>query len=154
MPVPTHSPLGALSSSFHKHLMHLCPATRGTHELCHIPTEQTTAALPPPLQPSSHMCSVSCRPHIQVKQTLCPPHSPHKSIINASMHTHHNITATHAHTPKPLLLCTHKYHTLYLLRTHRTTDNPCPTHSIRAFKNIHRLCHTQYSLYIHTGTSP
>lgn len=47
-----------------------------------------------------------------------------------------------------------KYHTLYLLRTYRTTDNPCHTHSIHAFKNIQRLCHTQYSLYIHTGTSP
>lgn len=47
-----------------------------------------------------------------------------------------------------------KYHTLYLLRTYRTTDNPCHTHSIHAFKNTHRLCHTQYSLYIHTGTSP
>lgn len=70
------------------------------------------------------------------------------------MHPCTYITAIHAHTPKPLLLCTHKIPSLNLLRTYRTTDNPCHTHSIHAFKNIHRLCHTQYSLHIHIGTSP
>lgn len=48
-----------------------------------------------------------------------------------------------------------KCHTLYLLCTYRTTDNPCHTHSIRAFKNIHRLCHTRYfTIYTHTSISP
>lgn len=85
-----------------------------------------------------------------MQQTSCPPHTHHKSIINAPVHTH---------KPSQLCILTHisnchsihtEYHKLYLLRTYKSTDNPCHTRSIHAYKNIHILHHTQCSLYIHT----
>lgn len=93
-----------------------------------------------------------------MQQTSCPPHTHHKSIIfiNAPVHTH---------KPSQLCILTHisnchsihtEYHKLYPLRTYKSTDNPCHTRSIHAYKNIHILHHTQCSLYIHThkDTSP
>lgn len=126
--------------------MHLCPATPGVHTVSHShmlsPQSKPQSLFPLCCKPP-HTCHVLCSSHIQVKQTLCPPHSPHKSLINAQMHTHH-ITAMHAHTHKPLLLYTHEILYLYLLHTYRTTDNLCIPIAY-AFKNIQRI----FTIYTH-----
>lgn len=79
-------------------LMHLCSATRGTHVMCHIPTcsphranhshsSSSTATL------HTHMLQLMLSLHTG-EETLCP-HSPHKSIINASVHIHHSYAYSH-----------------------------------------------------------
>lgn len=136
-------------------LMHLCPATRGIHILCHIPT------CSPHRANHSHSSSSTATLHTHMLHLMLSLHTGERNLApTLTPQIYYKCICAHtsqlcilAHTSHCCSVHT-KYHTLYLLCTYRSTDNPCHTHSIHACKNIHRLCHTQCSLYIHTGTSP
>lgn len=138
--------------------MHLCPATRGIHTPCHIPT------CSPHRANHSHSSSSTATLHTHGLRVLPSPHTGETNLVPTTLTPQTYYKHIHAHTSQHhRYACSHTQATAALY-TQNTIPCICYVHTglqiILATPiaymplKISRLCHTQYSLYIHTGTSP
>lgn len=122
MPVPTHSPLRALSSSFHKHLMHLCPATRGTH---------THTVSHPHRANHSRSSSSAAALHTHLLRVLPSPHTGETNPVPATLTPRIYYECTHTHTAQ--------HHSSARSQTHKqATAAPCTQNAIPCICCVHR----------------